>query len=166
MLKSEARKIFNSKRSAISHLETVFVYAATKDEVETDTIVDYLHFQNPALGISYPVVDFATQTMNAVLTNTDTEFVKNQYGIAEPDSQELVRPDTIDLILVPLLCFDKDGFRVGYGKGFYDKYLVQTRSDAIKVGLCYYEPIDKIDDRNNFDVPLNYCITPERLYEF
>lgn len=187
MLKAEARKIFAERRLQITaqqrmklddlmliqfqklplpQLQTLFTYAATANEVDTDTIVDYLHFQNPDLEIAYPVTDFKTLTMQAMLTDMETEFIKNQYGIAEPESREVVSPENIDLIIVPLLCFDKEGYRVGYGKGFYDKYLVQTRADAIKVGLSYYEPIDKIDDRNNFDVPLNYCITPERLYEF
>lgn len=187
MNKSAARNFFSQKRYSITshqkmkwddliliqfqklnlpHLETIFVYAAMADEVDTDALVDYLHFQNQGMRTAYPVSDFSTNTMQAMLVLEETEFVINSYGIAEPESSEVVQPESIDLIIVPLLCFDKEGYRVGYGKGFYDKYLTQTKPDAIKIGLCYYEPLDKINDRDVFDVPLNYCITPERLYEF
>ncbi|HTG57240.1 MAG TPA: 5-formyltetrahydrofolate cyclo-ligase, partial [Niabella sp.] len=92
----------------------------------------------------------------------------NQYGTPEPEAEgaSIILPEAIDLVILPLLCFDKLGYRVGYGKGFYDKFLEQVSDEVIKVGLSYYEPIDKIQDLNEFDVPLDYCITPERMYEF
>jgi 5-formyltetrahydrofolate cyclo-ligase len=65
-----------------------------------------------------------------------------------------------------LLAFDVKGNRVGYGKGYFDKYLKECREDCIKVGLSYYEPLDSIDDANEFDVPLDFCITPQRTYVF
>ncbi|ULT41646.1 5-formyltetrahydrofolate cyclo-ligase [Niabella defluvii] len=106
--------------------------------------------------------------MQAVLVTPDTPFIKNQYGTPEPEVEaaSVIPPEAIDLVIVPLLCFDKLGYRVGYGKGFYDKFLEQVGDQVIKVGLSYYEPIDKIQDLNEFDVPLDYCITPERMYEF
>jgi 5-formyltetrahydrofolate cyclo-ligase len=69
-------------------------------------------------------------------------------------------------VFVPLLAFDNDGYRVGYGKGFYDKFLAKCRPDVLKVGLSYFDAIDTISDRAQFDIPLNYCITPQRIYEF
>ena len=75
-------------------------------------------------------------------------------------------PAEIDLVFVPLLAFDKKGFRVGYGKGFYDKWLAGCRPDCIKVGFSYFEPVESIDDRHEFDVPLNLCITPHNVYVF
>lgn len=187
MYKSEARKIFIQKRQettfqqrakwddlilikfqtlSMGDIHTLFTYAPMDTEVNTDTIVDYLWFQNPSLRVAYPVCDFVQYTMHAALVSNETLFVNNKYGTPEPDSAQFIAPESIDVVIVPLLCFDKNGYRVGYGKGFYDKYLKLTRSDTIKIGLSYYEPIDKIIDRNEFDVPLNYCITPERMYEF
>ena len=72
----------------------------------------------------------------------------------------------IDLVIVPLLAFDIKGYRVGYGKGFYDKYFLKTRPNCIKVGLSFFDPVDMISDKNEFDVPLNYCVTPNKIYEF
>ena len=189
MQKSDARKLYAKKRKEItpeqrlrwddliliqfqtlhlSDIDMLFTYAAMPEEVNTDPIVDYLHFRNPALQVAYPVCDFDTYTMQAILSTPDTPFVQNQYGTPEPqiDDAEIIPPSAIDVVIVPLLCFDKDGYRVGYGKGFYDKFLSHARKDAIKIGLSYYQPIDKIEDRSEFDVPLDYCVTPERTYEF
>ena len=187
MLKSEARKIFIQKRNdttsqqrikwddliliqfqnlPLPHIEALLAYTSMETEVNTDAIVDYLHFCNPAMQVAYPVCNFTDYTMQAVATIADTPFIKNRYGTLEPVSDVIISPTDIDVAIIPLLCFDNEGYRVGYGKGFYDKYLKYTRPDTIKIGLSYYDPVDKIEDRNQFDVPLNYCITPQRRYEF
>jgi len=100
------------------------------------------------------------------LINEDTAYTTNQYGITEPKEGIELKPTDLDLIFVPLLICDEQGFRVGYGKGFYDKFLAQCKSDAITLGFNYFSPIDKIQDTDEYDIPLNYCITPEHIYEF
>ena len=72
----------------------------------------------------------------------------------------------IDLVLVPLLAFDKNGYRVGYGKGYYDKFLSNCRPDVIKIGLSFFDAVDEIEDIDDYDLPLNFCVTPQRLYDF
>ncbi|MEP6514110.1 MAG: 5-formyltetrahydrofolate cyclo-ligase, partial [Parafilimonas sp.] len=86
--------------------------------------------------------------------------------ITEPVKGEIINPQIIDIVFVPFLICDKQGYRVGFGKGFYDKFLPQCRKDIIKTGFSYFEPVDKIEDAQSFDVPLNYCITPHSIYEF
>lgn len=189
MLKSVARKEYLKKKSLLQHSErakaddlllinfqqlalppvyTLLTYAAIagKHEISTDAIVDYMAFQNPGLQVCYPVCNLQTWAMHAVATNEHTVFAKNKVGIPEPEGGHSVQPQDIDMVLVPLLCFDEDGYRVGYGKGMYDKFFHNTSPHLIKIGLSYFEPIDKIEDRNQFDIPLNYCITPQRIYEF
>jgi 5-formyltetrahydrofolate cyclo-ligase len=68
--------------------------------------------------------------------------------------------------LVPLLAYDLKGNRVGYGKGYYDRFLAECRPDALKIGFSYFEPEEQINDTEDFDIPLNYCVTPHRCYEF
>jgi len=70
------------------------------------------------------------------------------------------------MILIPLLCFDKQGFRVGYGKGFYDRFLPNCRNDIIKVGLSLFESVDKIDDVNEYDVRMDFCVMSDRVFLF
>jgi len=101
-----------------------------------------------------------------LLFDDEVELVDNAFGIAEPSAGEIVEPGEIDLALVPLLAFDQHGYRVGYGKGYYDKFLSQCREDVIKIGLSFFEPVDEIGDINQFDIPLNYCVTPQKVYEF
>ena len=67
---------------------------------------------------------------------------------------------------MPLLVFDKSGHRVGYGEGYYDRFMSDIKNDVIKVGLSLFEPVDKISDINQKDIPLNYVITPSKTYYF
>jgi 5-formyltetrahydrofolate cyclo-ligase len=104
--------------------------------------------------------------MQAVITNDETDFVANEYGIPEPVTGQVLDAQLLDAVMVPMLAFDKQGNRVGYGKGFYDRFLQSCRADCIKIGLCYFDAIEIIEDAGNFDVPLNYCITPQKIYVF
>jgi 5-formyltetrahydrofolate cyclo-ligase len=104
--------------------------------------------------------------MKAILTNENTVFKTNEWGMTEPIGETIILPQKLQLIFIPLLTFDKRGFRVGFGKGYYDRYLANCKMETVKVGFSYFEPIDQISDTNQFDVPLNYCITPQHIYEF
>jgi 5-formyltetrahydrofolate cyclo-ligase len=103
----------------------------------------------------------------------NTILSKNKWGIPEPETENpgLYSEGFFDkyqaediLVLIPLLGFDKVGQRVGYGKGFYDRFLANATKDTIKVGLSFFEPIDKIIDTNEQDIKLDYAITPERVW--
>jgi 5-formyltetrahydrofolate cyclo-ligase len=72
----------------------------------------------------------------------------------------------IDVVFVPLLAYDKQGNRVGYGKGFYDKFLSLCKPEVVKIGLSFFEPEDLIDDVFENDVKLDYCVTSERVICF
>ena len=104
--------------------------------------------------------------MDAYLIEENKLFIKNKFNILEPLDGEIIQPQLLDIIFVPLIAFDNKGYRVGYGKGFYDRYLPGCRKDAVKMGFSFFDAVDKIDDINEFDVPLNLCITPTYIYEF
>ena len=135
-------------------------------EVNTHIMTQYLNFRIPGLQMAFPVLDPEINSFSALGVNGDTEFKKNRYGIMEPQDAVPLPAEEIDLIFVPLLCFDSKGYRVGYGKGYYDRYLKTCREDAIKVGFSYFDPVELIEDIDDFDVPLNLCITPNKIYEF
>ncbi len=105
-------------------------------------------------------------TMSHYLLTKDTVFEENKWKIPEPISNSQFPISNIDLVLIPLLCFDKKGYRVGYGKGYYDKFLADCRPDVLKIGLSIFEPIEHIEDIDSFDIKLNYCITPNRIWSF
>ena len=104
--------------------------------------------------------------MVAIACHADTIFQANAINILEPLETEVIDPLDIDMVLVPMLVCDVAGNRVGFGKGYYDRYLSRCRPDCLKVGLSYFTPIDQVEDANEFDVPLNFCITPEKVYVF
>jgi len=64
------------------------------------------------------------------------------------------------------LAFDEKGNRIGYGKGFYDRFLNECKKDVIKVGLSFFEATTTIEDTNANDIPLDFCVTPEKIYRF
>ena len=70
------------------------------------------------------------------------------------------------MVFVPLLKKKKKGHRVGYGKGFYDKFLSECKPDAIKIGLSFFEPEELITDVFESDVKLDYCVTPNSIHAF
>jgi len=189
MLKSEARKKYKSDRASlqaseqsrlddliliqfqkvkIPQLEYVLSYwpMEANREINTHIFTRYLEFKNPGLKILYPKTDFTKKDMKALLVHKETVFKKNKFNIYEPESGDEIHASQVDLVLVPMLIFDKNGHRVGYGQGFYDRYLLNCRADCIKTGLSYFEPIEKVDDASHFDVTLNLCITPRNIYVF
>lgn len=138
------------------------------NEFDPQSITDYCYFKNPNQQLLYPVmVDMdGKNELLSVLINEETPFERNAYNVDEPAGGMEVLPEDIDMVIVPLLGFDTNGYRVGYGKGFYDRFLCKCRKDCVKVGFSYFEPVDAIEDVNQFDVKLDYCITHERIYSF
>lgn len=137
-----------------------------RNEVNTRIFTDYLRFRNPEIRILYPKSDFTRNEMEAILVGQETRFVRTEKNLYEPESGTAMEPQEIDMVLVPMLIFDEQGYRVGYGRGFYDKFLAKCDPDAVKVGMSYFEPIERIEDHDDFDIPLNYCITPHNTYAF
>lgn len=149
-------------------LQAVLTYWPIEENNEPNThlFTGFLQFRNPSLELAYPKMNKGERNMDAILVNEDTPFIKGNFNVPEPVSDHIVSPESFDLVFVPLLACDKNGYRIGYGRGFYDQYLAQCRKDCIKVGLSYFEPIDEIEDKVEFDIPLDICITPRQAYVF
>lgn len=95
------------------------------------------------------------------------EFLKkNSFGILEPKIGTTISADKLDLVIVPLLAIDDKGFRVGYGKGYYDRFLKSCKPDCLFIGLHYFDEFEKIDDVHSADIALHYCVTPKRILNF
>jgi 5-formyltetrahydrofolate cyclo-ligase len=156
------------QRIRLPFITSVHSYLNSKTQLEIDTtnILCYLHFANPELVVAVPKIYKSTEHLQHIVITEDSLFEINKFGIDEPVEGSIIDPLEIDLVLTPLLAFDAKGFRVGYGKGFYDRFLAACRNDVIKVGLSYFEAEDEISDINEHDIPLDFCITPEKLYEF
>ena len=114
--------------------------------------------------MAVPRIDIHTGEMHHIHFDDASLLISNAFGIDEPADGKIISEDDIDLVLIPLLAFDENGFRAGYGKGYYDRFLARCRKDVIKIGFSFFEPVDEIEDIDQFDISLNYCVTPERLY--
>ena len=132
------------------------------NEVETDEIVNLLFMKNKRVFV--PKI-LGKDLLNIEIDN-NTNYSLNHLGIREPISSNQKDASLLEVIFVPLLIFDKLGHRVGYGGGYYDKFLGNIKDDVLKIGLSLFDPIDKIQDIEKHDISLDYIITPKRVYDF
>lgn len=190
MLKAELRKNYLTKQRSLSAIERleksqqisdrffqeftleniqmlhVFLPIEKNNEIETKFVYEKFWHEFPQLKTIIPRVNFDSGEIENVEFTSETQLFLNKWQILEPTENDLVEAQNIDAVLVPLLCFDKKGFRVGYGKGFYDKFLKNCRTDCQKIGLSYFPPIEEISDTNLYDVTLDYCVTPDEICKY
>ena len=103
--------------------------------------------------------------MSYYLLKDNTTIKPNIWNIPEPPDGLQIKASKLEVIFVPLLAFDKVGHRVGYGKGFYDGFL-KNCPNAVKIGLSFFEADKKIKDIQPNDIALDYCLTPNQIYQF
>lgn len=145
----------------------VFLPIADYKEADTFSILSYFKEAYPALNIVIPKTDFKKLSIKNILYDPKyTILGRNKYGIPEPIHGKVISPEKIDIVLIPLLAFDLKGNRVGYGKGFYDRFLAGCNPGAVKIGLSFFDPVDQISDINEFDVGMDVCITPGKIWKF
>ncbi|RZJ51288.1 MAG: 5-formyltetrahydrofolate cyclo-ligase [Chryseobacterium sp.] len=142
----------------------VFLPIEEQKEINTEYILHLLSGKDKEIVVSKS--DFETRGMSHFLLTDNTKIKKNEYNIPEPVNGLPVAPEMIDVVFVPLLVFDTLGNRVGYGKGFYDKFLSECKPETVKIGLSFFEAEDQIEDVFELDVKLNFCVTPLKTYTF
>lgn len=142
----------------------IFLPIQKLKEVNTECLLHLLCGKDKNILISKS--DFETHEMTHFLLTDAVSIKENEYGIPEPQDGIEVPASKIDVVFVPLLAFDETGNRVGYGKGFYDKFLSQCRPDMVKIGLSFFESVPVWEDVFESDVKLDYCVTPEGIYNF
>ncbi len=142
----------------------VFMPITKQNEVNTDYIIAVLQGKNKNIVASKS--NFETISMLHFLVDDETIFKINQFGIPEPNKGKLIENQQIEVVFVPLLAFDVKGNRVGFGKGFYDKFLKQCNSTVLKIGLSFFDATPHEIETNENDIGLNFCVTPNKIYEF
>lgn len=142
----------------------VFLPIEEQKEINTEYILHLLSGKDKEIVISKS--DFETRKMSHFLLTDNTKIKKNEYNIPEPVNGLPVPSETIEVVFVPLLAFDIFGNRIGYGKGFYDKFLAECKPETIKIGLSFFEAVNQIDDVFESDIKLDYCVTPLKIYSF
>lgn len=142
----------------------LFLSIKEKNEVETEFLLHLLQGRDKNIVISKS--DFSTKQMTHFLLTDTTTISANQYGIPEPTSGITIQPKQLDVVFVPLLGFDTAGNRLGYGGGFYDRFLAACKPDCLKIGLSLLEQqTDKIPVGPT-DIALDMAVTPSRIIRF
>lgn len=115
------------------------------------------------VGFIVPEVVPGSLEMNHHWYNPETELQKGHWGVDVPAIPDIADPNLAEVVLVPMLLADRNGYRIGYGKGYYDFFL--ARLDALFVGVCYDEEVIDAIPHESHDIPLHYIITDNRLIE-
>jgi 5-formyltetrahydrofolate cyclo-ligase len=189
MFKKELRKEFLTKRLLFSRDEIelnsskifnllcenfdlknknicTFLPIISKNEINTFQLFDIKkEFQFNLFSTKWNIISNELSIHRIINQN---DLIINEFNIPEPKESIISeKTDLISIVLVPLLCFDKQGNRIGYGKGVYDQFLSKfNQNKTLFVGLSIFEAIEIISDPNDQDVKLHYCITPKNLYRF
>jgi 5-formyltetrahydrofolate cyclo-ligase len=142
----------------------IFLSIVELKEINTDYILNILSGKDKNIVVSKS--EFSTSSMRHFLLTDNTIIKKNHWNIPEPIDGIEIPTTQINVVFVPLLAFDKKGNRVGYGKGFYDKFLSECNSKTLKIGLSFFEAEDSIIDISKTDIKLDYCVTPNEIYSF
>ena len=145
--------------SFVSVLHT-FLPIEKQREVNTWNIIDRVRREFPNVRISVPKVNNQTSIIDSYYFEGLHQLEKNTWGVPEPKQGIPTPAEKVNAVLVPLLGFDPKGNRVGYGRGFYDKFLGILNPDCLKIGLSLFPPVEKIQDVQPYDIPLNVVITP------
>ena len=156
-----------------------------------DQLLNHFNFSNQNIHLFYPIEgknevntwpihhkliktnQLHTSVYNSVSNQWDcvcfdanSTFVKKRYNVPVPDPFKHAKWDKIDIILMPLLCFDVYGNRIGYGKGIYDQICKCLNKSCVKIGLSFFEAHPNTIEKEKHDIPLDFCQTPLKLYKF
>jgi 5-formyltetrahydrofolate cyclo-ligase len=190
MTKEELRKIYMAKRLALdkstykelsqkiaenffaeidlSQVNVIHTFLPIEKNNEPDTwlIIETIQKKFKQIRISIPRINTQTSLLDHFYYESADQLEKNTWGIPEPKQGMPTPLEKIDLVLVPLLAVDEQGHRVGYGRGFYDKFLNQCSDQLMKVGISFFPVVETISNINPNDHKLTHAVTPERVYRF
>lgn len=146
----------------------IFLPITSGKEVDTWLMIKWLQEEKKEVRIVLPRIITGSRELEHYVYNSEVPLVVNRWAIPEPDPEENapIFPEQLDVVIIPLLCFDASGYRVGYGGGYYDRFLAKCKPDVIKIGLSFFEVGPSIDDIDEYDIAMDYSITPDRTFNF
>ncbi|MBF8149781.1 5-formyltetrahydrofolate cyclo-ligase [Winogradskyella sp. F6397] len=142
----------------------VFLTIEEQKEINTDYILNILAGKDKNIIISKShIKDYS---MTHFLLTDNTRLKKSTYNVPEPVDGIAIQASQLEVVFVPLLAYDKTGNRVGYGKGFYDRFLAQCKPETLKIGLSFFEAENEAFETSEEDIKLDYCVTPNQVFQF
>lgn len=142
----------------------IFFSIPGKQEVDTEILMTLLMGKNKQIVV--PKMLTETNDLEHYLLTEETIFQANNWGIPEPKNGKQMKESAIEVVFVPLLAVDQQGHRVGYGKGYYDRFLAKCSPNCLKIGVGFWEPISLIENVTPSDIPLNAYVCPKGVWKF
>jgi len=142
----------------------IFLTIEEQKEINTDYILNILSGKDKNIIISKS--NFEDFSMTHYLLTDNTAIKKNAYNIPEPLDGIEIRSSQLEVVFIPLLAFDNTGHRIGYGKGFYDRFLAECKPNTLKIGLSFFEAENENFEASEEDIKLDYCVTPKTSYKY
>jgi 5-formyltetrahydrofolate cyclo-ligase len=151
---------------AFVEAKKVMLFASMASEVETKEMAAWALKEGKQVAL--PVTDRQSRELIPGWITSWDELVPGVWGILEPDRSRLrLAPiDELDVVVVPGVVFDKKGYRIGYGGGYYDRLLPRLRPGALKVGIAFAEQIVDVVPACEYDIPVDMVITDEGILTF
>ncbi len=141
--------------------ECLALYSAVHNEVDTDEVARQALGHNKRLV--YPRVNAGS--LDFVTVRHLGDLVPGYMGVLEPAGRESVEPGEIDVVVVPGVAFALDGYRLGYGKGYYDRMLANCRRTCQKVGFAYEMQVVESLPYDVHDVAVSMLVTERRIID-
>ena len=141
--------------------ETILCYVSTSIEVDTLSFIKSLLSSGKKVAV--PRCEGEKSNMNFYYINSLDELSAGSFGVLEPkpDEKKMVTDTVGSVCIVPAFMFDKSGYRLGYGKGYYDRYL--SRYNGVAIGICYDENITDELFRGKYDRAVDFVLTERRI---
>lgn len=142
----------------------IMSYVSFRKEVRTKTLMISSLNKGKRIGVPITVPE-TKELIVSELKDFHRELSLGYYNILTPKSQyiRIVSPDIVNLVIVPGAVFDKDGYRVGYGGGYYDRFLKKLNKDSIKLGLAYDLQLTDSVPKDDYDIPVDYILTESQF---
>ena len=160
-----SKRIFNNIISTTyyKNAKVIMCFVSFSDEVDTHEFIKYALADGKRVVV--PIAIHATKELKPSEIKSFDELEPGYYNILSPKEEFIryVSPEEIDLVIVPGVVFDHYGYRIGYGGGYYDRFLPKTRKDAKKIALGFGIQVMERVPRESFDIPVNMLVTENGL---
>ena len=160
-------KIINQMNDTFDFSEkliNIFLPIEKFNEIDLTLLIDHTLNKNGLICINK--TDFKNHSIIPYLYSTEIKLEISDFGVPEPSNGIVISPKEINYVIVPLLACDKHGYRVGYGKGFYDAFLSQCHEKTTFIGVNHFNDLVHIDNVEEHDIPIHYLVTPEKIFKF
>lgn len=153
------------KHNVYKQAKIILFYASFNNEVSTDKMIENTISDKKIVGL--PVVNEEKKTMSVKQANCLEDLKVKCLGVRQP-AWELpdIDPEKLDLVIIPGCCFDKQGYRLGYGGGYYDRFLSTLDKKAVRVGLAFESQVFDCLPIEYHDQKLDVLITEKNVYHF